>query len=422
MRKGPQKASPKKKMKFKQKPQSKATKTKKPKQYACSCGSGNWCKKASAFFSINNDTLSGFFKITKKRDPSERREIAIKQILRHLDADTNELEKRGEVRIAKHHYSRRQVEFMGKNRLAKLYTKEELNGVYPDPIDSDRIDGDKWIIPPSQTRDDVLKLMKAGIMDSEEGSIYGFDVDDDCFYAEDWREASEDGSDDEEDDAFNQNVQADEAVVARWNLWKDEYHERFPEKSKQLFGLEWIILKIILESRWEDFKFTGCEKKGFHENFTEFESLLVTMHFFHSGNTYTEMNYFWYAGRKKISAAIKACSPKLGELGQMMYDVPLDKEIIRAMQPEKYPKDMLESVGAHVYGHVYQCEVPSGNNEIGQHMYNDKTKGTGLLGLAWTLPCGMVVAATPLYLGNTSEKSAVFHYGLGSTCITDLPD
>ena len=33
-----------------------------------------------------------------------------------------------------------------------------------------------------------------------------------------------------------------------------------------------------------------------------------------------------------------------------------------------------------------------------------------------------VVAATPLYLGRTSEKSAVFHYGSASKCITDLKD
>jgi hypothetical protein len=44
--------------------------------------------------------------------------------------------------------------------LTNLYTKEELQGVYGDLIDADRIDGDKWIIPPSQTKRDVLQLMK----------------------------------------------------------------------------------------------------------------------------------------------------------------------------------------------------------------------------------------------------------------------
>ena len=44
--------------------------------------------------------------------------------------------------------------------LTKLYTKEELEGVCGDLRDADRIDGDKWIIPPSQTKCDVTQLIK----------------------------------------------------------------------------------------------------------------------------------------------------------------------------------------------------------------------------------------------------------------------
>ena len=44
--------------------------------------------------------------------------------------------------------------------LTKLYTKEELEGVCGDLRDADRIDGHKWIIPPSQTKLDVFQLMK----------------------------------------------------------------------------------------------------------------------------------------------------------------------------------------------------------------------------------------------------------------------
>ena len=106
------------------------------------------------------------------------------------------------------------------------------------PIDSDRIDGDKWIIPPSQTQNDVLKLMEAdsvipdmktlGGYCNNGGSltpggarippllrakvrgesrdiaaaieIYASHRYDDCLDAEEVIEASEDEGDDEEDE------------------------------------------------------------------------------------------------------------------------------------------------------------------------------------------------------------------------------
>ena len=471
VRKGPQKAEPKKKMKFRHKPHSKA-KTKNHKKHACICSdSRGWCKEASAFFSATNDTLGGSFGITKTKDPGRDRTTVIKQIQRHLRADVTKWDNLGEVHIAKHHYSRKQVQFMSEDRrsryVTKLYTRKELKGVCGDLRDADRIDGHKWIIPPSQTKSNVLQLMKddrvipdmkaeggycnnggsltpegsrvspkirgavrrsrdvaygIDIMESEEAAIYGFQGDDDCLDAEEGIESSEDEGDDEEDDTtFNQIDQAENALAVRWNLWKDEYHERFPEKSKQLFGVEWKLLKIVFEAMWPELEFTGCEKNCFQNPLTEFESLLITAHFFRTGYTYTELNNTWYVSRKKISAAIKACSPKLAELGQMMYDVPLDKAIIKAMIPEKYPES-LEPVGALVDGKVFQCEVFSRNNKIRQHMYNHKTNGNGVMGLVWSLGCGFVVAATPLYLGRTSEKSAVFHYGSASKCITDLKD
>ena len=164
VRKGSQKAESKKKMKVKQINQSKA-KTKKHKKHACICHySRDWCKEASAHFSANNDTLSGFFKITKTKDPGPHRKKAIKQIKRHLCADVTKWDNLGEVHIAKHHYSPKQVQFMDEDSrsryLTKLYTKEELEGVYGALRDADRIDGDQWIIPPSQTKRDVLQLMR----------------------------------------------------------------------------------------------------------------------------------------------------------------------------------------------------------------------------------------------------------------------
>lgn len=81
---------------------------------------------------------------------------AIKQIKKHLHADRDKWDKQGGVYIAKHHYSRKQVQFIAEDSrsryLTKLYTKEELKGVYKNLKDADRIDGDKWIIPPSQTK------------------------------------------------------------------------------------------------------------------------------------------------------------------------------------------------------------------------------------------------------------------------------
>jgi hypothetical protein len=472
VKKGREKAPLKKKKKLKDGIQSK-TKKKKPKKYRCICsGTDEWCKEASTFFSKKKDILSGSFKITNTEDSSKSRKMAINQILRHLGADVHILENRCEVQIAKHHYSREQVKFMRDKRLTKLYSKIELSTVCKDPHISDRIgssvDGWKWIIPPSQTSVNVLNLMKADsvipnmklegeycmngvslipggsrihalmrgqmrqcrdvayaidMLESDEGAIYGYNDYDDCLDAEEGIEqASEDGCDDEEDDAtFKQNVQADEALAVRWNLWKDEYHESFPKKSKQLFGIDWKLLKIIFQAKWTDLKFTGCKKKHYRDKLTEFESLLITAHFFRTGYTYVELTNTWLVTYKKISDAIKACSPKLAELGQMMYDVPLDREIIRAMIPEKYPES-LEPVGALVDGKVFQCDVKSTNNKIRQHMYNHKTNGNGVMGLVWSLGCGLVVAASPLYLGRTSEKSAVFHYGSASTCITNLTD
>lgn len=445
-----------------------------PREHACICAaSGKWCKDASAFFNGVGHPSGGFFKVKKSTRGKEDRMMAITQIQRHLNVSVEKWNKGTCVYVAKHHYRPDLLGIIQENArsggITKFYTKKDMIRFKQDTLPADASKEGNHIIPPDQTKQNVADLkarlslvpsikmageistggasLSSGgprvdpvtrsrvrresrdvaaaveMLEATGEDIYGAHEFDDCLDGE-VVEEDECGSDDEDNDGnFAQRLATADDVLRdipfRWNLWTDEYHSNHPEMSNRLFGRDWKLLKIIFKAKWPKLLFAGQDVANFRENFTKFESLLLTAHFFRSGYTYTVLTHTWGGTVKKISAAIKDSSPELSDLGQMLWDIPLDGKIIDAMIPERYPEE-LNPVGALVDGKVFMCQTTGTNNNARQHFYNHKTGGNGVMGLVWSLGCGLVVAASPLYLGRTSEKKGVFHYGSASKCITEL--
>ncbi len=122
-----------------------------------------WCEDASNFFSEGGHSSKGFFRVRKGKRENKGRMEAIRQIQRHLNVSAEKWNKRSEVYIAKHHYRPDHIKYIEQNAksggITKFYDKSVLRHLQQPTLEADAFDGGKYIIPPSQAKEDVKHVM-----------------------------------------------------------------------------------------------------------------------------------------------------------------------------------------------------------------------------------------------------------------------
>ena len=62
------------------------------------------------------------------------------------------------------------------------------------------------------------------------------------------------------------------------------------------------------------------------------------------------------------------------------------------------------------------------NSCVSRGQYSDKMKTSAARYVAWTLPCGLSVTYSPLFLGRISEKAIVEYWGGGTSNFLHMID
>lgn len=75
--------------------------------------------------------------------------------------------------------------------------------------------------------------------------------------------------------------------------------------------------------------------------------------------------------------------------------------------PQEYFDLKMDHVGLLNDGKDFVTDTIRVNSCVSRAQYSDKMKASAARLIAWTLPCGMCVTATPLFLGRVSEKKLV---------------
>jgi hypothetical protein len=79
--------------------------------------------------------------------------------------------------------------------------------------------------------------------------------------------------------------------------------------------------------------------------------------------------------------------------------------------PQEYFELKLDHVGFLNDGKDFVTDTVRINACLSRAQYSDEMKASAARLIAWTLPSGMCVTATPLFLGRTSEKKLVEYWG-----------
>ena len=87
-----------------------------------------------------------------------------------------------------------------------------------------------------------------------------------------------------------------------------------------------------------------------------------------------------------------------------------DNFILDAM-PEEYFIRGLDMVALLNDGKDFVTDTVRINSCISRGQYSDKMKSSAGRFIAWTLPCGLSVTYSPLFLGRISEKAIVEYWG-----------
>ena len=106
---------------------------------------------------------------------------------------------------------------------------------------------------------------------------------------------------------------------------------------------------------------------------------------------------------------------------QVMMDIDAcDDEVyhnnfIHDAMPEEYFERGLDNVALLNDGKDFETDTIRVNSCLSRSQFSDKIKSSAARYIAWTLPCGLSVTSSPLFLGRISEKAIVEFWGGGTS-------
>ena len=195
--------------------------------------------------------------------------------------------------------------------------------------------------------------------------------------------------------------------LTRANIVSDEFHAMNPRAAKHLFGFEsWAETKAIVWAIWDDVN-QNVTGKG---HITKFEKILITKMRMRRSYDTESLAYIFDRVPSRITEYIQEWAPLWGQAGRDLSLLHITEEFLTFHYPQSY-KDAgfvdSKKIGAVPDGKDIMMETHRLDSLFTRGMRSEKVHHSAARGVSWSLPAGLNVEHTALFLARATETAIV---------------
>ena len=147
------------------------------------------------------------------------------------------------------------------------------------------------------------------------------------------------------------------------------------------------------------------------DNITEWEKCCMVKLRMRRGTTLRMIGAIWSRGRHSVGVYMNEWAPRWETAGSYLSELDLTQEYLDAERPQIFIDADQVKVSVLVDGKDFMLDDPKKNSAMKKAVWSDKVHHAAGRIITWSIPLGLTVEHTPMYMARATESAIVALWG-----------